>query len=157
MVGDHIIFAPDPSGGGDILSLCQHELGVGHTAVAGEAGDEFTAVCLLWICHIVDDVADGAAFRAAFATCSGMMRVVAMKTPPFSKRKRPAFTDRLVLFCSIILIQKELGSSSKSSGSCWKESAFPTALAPAPEHPGVYPSLCFSARTVAPLISARAD
>src|SRR5699024_7550676 len=62
MVSDHIVCTAHSPGGGDILSLCQHELGVGHTAVAGEASDEFAAVCLLWICHIVDDVADGAAF-----------------------------------------------------------------------------------------------
>ena len=33
MVGDHIVRATDPSGGGNILALGQHELGVGYTAV----------------------------------------------------------------------------------------------------------------------------
>lgn len=34
MVGDHIVGSTAPSGGGNILTLSQHELGVGHTAVA---------------------------------------------------------------------------------------------------------------------------
>lgn len=46
MVGDHIVRATDPSGGGNILALGQHELGVGYTAVTLIAGDEPAVVCL---------------------------------------------------------------------------------------------------------------
>ena len=44
-----------------------------------------------------------------------------------------------------------------SPAPAWKESAFPTVPVPAPGPPGVYPSLCFSTRTAAPLIRAKAD
>ena len=40
MVGDHIVRASDSSGGGDILALCQHKLGVGYTAITLIAGDK---------------------------------------------------------------------------------------------------------------------
>ena len=49
MVGDYIIRTPDPSGGGDILALGQHELGVGYTAVALIASDEPAVVSFLRI------------------------------------------------------------------------------------------------------------
>ena len=55
MVGDHIVRSTDSSGGGNILALCQHELGVGHTAVALITGDEPAVVCLLRIGHIVNN------------------------------------------------------------------------------------------------------
>ena len=67
MVGDHIVRAPDPSGGGDILALGQRKLGVGHTAVALIASDESTGVCLLRVGHIVDNLADSTALGPAFA------------------------------------------------------------------------------------------
>ena len=67
MVGDHIVCATDPSGGGDILALGQHELGVGHTAVALITGDEPAVVCLLRIGHIVNNFADGTALGPALA------------------------------------------------------------------------------------------
>ena len=67
MVGDHIVRSTDPSGGSDILALCQHELGVGHTAVALITGDEPAMIGLLRIGYIVDDVADRLALGAAFA------------------------------------------------------------------------------------------
>lgn len=40
MVGDHIVRSTDSPGGGDILALGQHELGVGHTTVALIASDK---------------------------------------------------------------------------------------------------------------------
>ena len=67
MVGDHIVRSTDPSSSGDILALGQHELGVGHTAVALIAGDEPAVVCLLRICHIVDNIADSTALGPALA------------------------------------------------------------------------------------------
>ena len=67
MVGDYIVRATDPSGGGNILALGQHELGVGYTAVALVAGDEPAVVCLLRICHIVNNRADGTALGPALA------------------------------------------------------------------------------------------
>ena len=67
MVGDHIVRAPDPSGGGDILALGQRKLGVSHTAVALIAGDESTVVCLLRVGHIVDNLADSTVLGLAFA------------------------------------------------------------------------------------------
>jgi len=67
MVGDHIVRAPDPSGGGDILALGQHKLGVDHSAVALIAGDESAVVCLLRVGHIVDNLADSTALGPAFA------------------------------------------------------------------------------------------
>ena len=67
MVGDYIIRTPDPSGGGDILALGQHELGVGYTAVALIASDEPAVVSFLRIGHIVDNLADGTALGPALA------------------------------------------------------------------------------------------
>ena len=67
MVCDHVICAPDPPGGSDILALGQHELGIGHMAVTLIAGDEPAVVCLLRICHIVDNIADSTAFGPALA------------------------------------------------------------------------------------------
>ena len=88
MIGNHIILPPDPASGGDVLALCQKELGVSGPAIAGKTGNELAAVCLLWICHIVDDVADGTALRAAFANVqrhdAGRSHV---HKPPFKKRQ----------------------------------------------------------------------
>ena len=67
MVGDHIICAPNPSGGGNILALGQHEFGIGHTAVALVASDEPAVVGLLRIGHIVDNLADGTALGPTLA------------------------------------------------------------------------------------------
>ena len=67
MVGDYIVRATDPSGGGNILALGQHELGVGYTAVTLIAGDEPAVVCLLRVGHIVNNRADGSALGPAFA------------------------------------------------------------------------------------------
>ena len=67
MVGDHIVRATDPSGGGNILALGQHELGVGYTAIALITGDKPAVVCLLRIGHIVDNRADGTALGPALA------------------------------------------------------------------------------------------
>ena len=67
MVCDHIVRATDPPGGGNILALGQHELGVGHTAVALIAGNEPAVVSFLRIGHIVDDFADGTAFGPTLA------------------------------------------------------------------------------------------
>src|SRR5699024_539102 len=67
MVGDYIVRTTDPSGGSDILALCQHELDVGHTAVALVAGDEPAVVGLLWVGHIVNNLADGTALGPTLA------------------------------------------------------------------------------------------
>ena len=67
MVGDYIIRTPDPSGGGDILALGQHELGVGYTAIALITGDEPAVVGFFGIGHIVNNIADGPAFASALA------------------------------------------------------------------------------------------
>ena len=67
MVGDHVVDASDPSGGSNILALGQHELGVGHTAVALIAGDELAVVCLLRIDHIVNNRANGTVLSPALA------------------------------------------------------------------------------------------
>ena len=67
MVGDYIISAPDPSGGGDILALGQHELSIGHATVALIAGNKPAVVSFLRIGHIVDDFADGTALCPALA------------------------------------------------------------------------------------------
>lgn len=67
MVGDHIICAPNPSGGGDILALCQHKLGVGYTAITLIAGDKPAVVGLLRIGHIVDNLANGTTLGPALA------------------------------------------------------------------------------------------
>lgn len=67
MVGDYIIRTPDPSGGGDILALGQHELGIGYTAVALITSDEPAVVSFLRIGHIVDNLADGTALGPALA------------------------------------------------------------------------------------------
>lgn len=50
-----------------VLALGQHELGIGHTAITLIAGDEPAVVCLLRICHIVDNIADSTAFGPALA------------------------------------------------------------------------------------------
>ena len=65
MVGDHIVGSTAPSGGGNILTLSQHELGVGHTAVALITSDEPTVVGLLRVGHIVNNRADGTALGPA--------------------------------------------------------------------------------------------
>ena len=67
MVGDHIVRSTDPSGGGNILTLGQHELSVGHTAVALVAGYELAVVGFLRVGHIVDNRADGSALGPALA------------------------------------------------------------------------------------------
>ena len=67
MVGDHIILAAHPAGAGGVGLLVQQELRVGHAAVALIAGNEPAVVGLFWIFHIVDDVADRLADRAALA------------------------------------------------------------------------------------------
>ena len=67
LIGDYIVRAPHPPGGGDILALCQQKFRDGGPAVTGIAGDEPAAVRLLRIGRIVDDVADGPALCAALA------------------------------------------------------------------------------------------
>lgn len=67
MVGDYIVHATDPSGGGNILALSQHELGVGYTAIALITGDKPAVVSLLRVGHIVDNLADGSALGPALA------------------------------------------------------------------------------------------
>ena len=67
MIGNHIVRSPHPPGGRNVLALCQQKLGIGHPAVTFIAGNQFAVVCLLWVCYIVDDVADCLTFRAAFA------------------------------------------------------------------------------------------
>ena len=66
MIGNHIVFSPHPPGGRDVLALCQQKLSIGHPAVTFIAGNPFAVVCLLWVCYIIDDVADRLTFRAAF-------------------------------------------------------------------------------------------
>ena len=67
MIGDYIIRAAHPSGGGNVLMLCQQELGISDPAVTSKSGDKSAIVRLLRIGRIVDNVADRLAFRAAFA------------------------------------------------------------------------------------------
>ena len=67
IVGDHIVGSTDPSGGDNILTFSQHELGVGHTAVALITSDESTVVGLLRVGHIVNNRADGTALGPALA------------------------------------------------------------------------------------------
>lgn len=66
MVGQHIVRAPYPSSGGNVLTFCQQKLGVGYSAVTRKAGDEPAVVCLLWVGYIVDNVTDRLALGAAF-------------------------------------------------------------------------------------------
>ena len=67
MISDYIIRPPNPSGGCNILTLCQHELGIGHTAIALIAGDKPAIVGLLRVGHIVDNLADSTALGPALA------------------------------------------------------------------------------------------
>src|SRR5699024_11896822 len=67
VVGDHVILAAHTAGAGHIGLLVQQELGVGHAAVALVAGDEPAVVGLLWVGHIVNDLADGTALGPALA------------------------------------------------------------------------------------------
>jgi hypothetical protein len=67
VVGDHIVRSTDSSGGSNILALCQHKLGVGHTAVTLIAGDEPAVIGLLRVGHIVNNRADGTALGPALA------------------------------------------------------------------------------------------
>ena len=67
MIGNHIIRATHSSGGDNILTLSQYELGVGHTAVALITSDESTVVGLLRVGHIVNNRADGTALGPALA------------------------------------------------------------------------------------------
>ena len=86
MISDYIIRAAHPSGGGNVLTFCQQELGISGPAVTSKSGNKSAVVRLLRIGRIVDDVADRLAFRAALPICSGMIRVVAMISPPFILR-----------------------------------------------------------------------
>ena len=67
MVGQHIVRAPYPSGGGNVLPFRQQKLGVGYPAVTRKAGDEPAVICLLRVGYIVDNVTDCLAFGAALA------------------------------------------------------------------------------------------
>ena len=67
MIGNYIVRAAHPSGGGNVLTLCQQELSISGSAVTSKAGDKSAIVRLMRIGRIVDDVADRLAFRAAFA------------------------------------------------------------------------------------------
>ena len=87
MVGDHIILAAHPPGGGDVLALCQQKFRVGSPAVAAIAGNEPAIVRFLRVFHIVDDVADGFALGAAFANMQRYDAGGGHKGTSFSKRK----------------------------------------------------------------------
>lgn len=67
MVGQHIVRAPYPSGGGNVLPFRQQKLGVGYPAVTRKAGDKPAVICLLRVGYIVNNVTDRLAFGAAFA------------------------------------------------------------------------------------------
>ena len=68
MISDHIICSSRPSGGSNVLALCQQKLCVSSPAVTLISCDESAVVCLLRICCIVNDVADCLAFCTAFAS-----------------------------------------------------------------------------------------
>ena len=67
VVGDHIVLAAHPAGLLDIPLLCKQEFRIGDPAVTLVAGDKPAVVGLFRILHIVDDVADRLAHRAALA------------------------------------------------------------------------------------------
>ena len=67
VVGNHIVRTAHPAGAGGVGLLVQQKLRVSHAAVTLVAGDEPAVVGLFWIFHIVDDVADRLADRAALA------------------------------------------------------------------------------------------
>lgn len=71
MVSDYIIRPAHPPGGGDILPLRQQKLCIGGPAVTAIAGNQFSVVGLLRICHIINDVADCLTFGAALADIAG--------------------------------------------------------------------------------------
>ena len=90
MVGDHIVRAAHPPGGGDVLALCQQKFCIGGPAVAAIAGDEPAVVGLLRVFHIVDDVADRLTFSAAFANMQRHDAGGSHNGNLLSKKKRPA-------------------------------------------------------------------
>ena len=65
-VGDHIIRPPLSACLGEVLPFVKQKLCVRDPAVTLEAGDQPTAVRLLRVLHIVDDVPDGLAYRPFF-------------------------------------------------------------------------------------------
>ena len=67
MVGQHIVRAPYPSSGGNVLPFRQQKLGVGYPAVTRKAGDKPAIICLLLVGYIVDNATDCLAFGAALA------------------------------------------------------------------------------------------
>ena len=67
MIGNHIVRATHPPGGGDVLPFCQQKFGIGGPAVTPIASYQFPVICLLRIFYIVDDVADRLALSAALA------------------------------------------------------------------------------------------
>ena len=62
-----ILCTAHASGGGNILPLCQQKLCISSAAVTSIAGNQFSVVGLLGICHIINDVADCLTFGAALA------------------------------------------------------------------------------------------
>ena len=71
MIGNHIILAPYPAGGSDILPFIEKELRIRNPTVTLIAGNEPAIVCFLRILNIVYDVADGRPHRPAFAGVQG--------------------------------------------------------------------------------------
>lgn len=110
----------------------QHRTGfrISGPAVAGEAGDEFAAVFLLWVCHIVDDETDGTVLRVAFANVQRHDVGCSHENASLLKKKTACFhrPPRVLLFYHLHP-EGTQNHLQKPLAPVWKESAFPTALA----------------------------
>ena len=66
-----------------IMPLRQQKLRIGGPAVTAIAGNQFSVVGLLRICHIINNIADCLTLSAPLADMQGMMRVVAIDGASF--------------------------------------------------------------------------
>ena len=86
-----------------IMPLRQQKLRIGGPAVTAIAGNQFSVVGLLRICHIINDVADCSALSAPLSDMQGHDACGCHRRASFLKKKRPAWCRPLLLFYKIVL------------------------------------------------------
>ena len=156
MVGDHIICTAHSSGGGNILPLCQQKLCISSAAVTSIAGNQFSVVGLLGICHIVNNIADGTALSPTLADMQRHDACGCHKGDLLSKKE----TACMVQTAFVILLNRphrENQNCPRCPLTASEETSSRIVLLPAHELPGAYLSFGSSARKSAPLIISMGD